>query len=60
MGREQLKRYFKRQTSEISHEMTWIGLRKGKLQKENYYYYYYYSLIRAFHISVSRWFFTGI
>ena len=23
-------------------------------------YYYYYSLIRAFHISVSRWFFTGI
>ena len=22
-----------------------------------YYYYYYYSLIRAFHISVSRWFF---
>ena len=24
-----------------------------------YYYYYYYSLIRAFHISVSRWFFTG-
>ena len=22
-------------------------------------YYYYYSLIRAFHISVSRWFFTG-
>ena len=25
-----------------------------------YYYYYYYSLIRAFHISVSRWFFTGV
>ena len=24
------------------------------------YYYYYYSLIRAFHISVSRWFFTGV
>ena len=24
-----------------------------------YYYYYYYSLIRVFHISVSRWFFTG-
>ena len=23
-------------------------------------YYYYYSLIRAFHISVSRWFFTGV
>ena len=22
--------------------------------------YYYYSLIRAFHISVSRWFFTGV
>ena len=26
----------------------------------NIYYYYYYSLIRAFHISVSRWFFTGV
>ena len=25
-----------------------------------HYYYYYYSLIRAFHISVSRWFFTGV
>ena len=25
-----------------------------------FYYYYYYSLIRAFHISVSRWFFTGV
>ena len=25
-----------------------------------YYYYYYYSLIRAFHISVSRWFFIGV
>ena len=25
-----------------------------------YYYYYYYSLIRAFHISVSLWFFTGV
>ena len=24
------------------------------------YYYYYYSLIRAFHICVSRWFFTGV
>ena len=24
------------------------------------YYYYYYSLIRAFHISVSRWFFPGV
>ena len=24
------------------------------------YYYYYYSPIRAFHISVSRWFFTGV
>ena len=23
-------------------------------------YYYYYSLIRAFHINVSRWFFTGV
>ena len=23
-------------------------------------HYYYYSLIRAFHISVSRWFFTGV
>ena len=26
----------------------------------HYYYYYYYLLIRAFHISVSRWFFTGV
>ena len=26
----------------------------------NYYYYYYYSLIRAFHISDSRWFFTEV
>ena len=26
----------------------------------SYYYYYYYSLIRDFHISVSRWFFTGV
>ena len=25
-----------------------------------YNYYYYYSLIRAFYISVSRWFFTGV
>ena len=25
-----------------------------------YYYYYYYSLIRAFHISNSRWFFTEV
>ena len=25
-----------------------------------YYYYYYYSLIRTFHISDSRWFFTGV
>ena len=25
-----------------------------------FHYYYYYSLIRAFHISVSRWFFTGV
>ena len=25
-----------------------------------YYNYYHYSLIRAFHISVSRWFFTGV
>ena len=25
-----------------------------------YYYNYYNSLIRAFHISVSRWFFTGV
>ena len=25
-----------------------------------YYYYYYYSLIRAFHISDSRWFFTEV
>ena len=25
-----------------------------------YHYYYYYSLIRAFHISVSRWFSTGV
>ena len=25
-----------------------------------YHYYYYYSLIRAFHINVSRWFFTGV
>ena len=25
-----------------------------------YYYYYYYSIIRAFHISVNRWFFTGV
>ena len=24
------------------------------------YYYYYYPLIRAFHISVNRWFFTGV
>ena len=26
----------------------------------DYYYYYYYSHIRVFHISVSRWFFTGV
>ena len=25
-----------------------------------YYYHYYYSLIRAFHISISRWVFTGV
>ena len=25
-----------------------------------YYYFYYYSLIRAFHISVDRWIFTGV
>ena len=25
-----------------------------------YYFHYYYSLIWAFHISVSRWFFTGV
>ena len=25
-----------------------------------YYYHYYYYLIRAFHICVSRWFFTGV
>ena len=24
------------------------------------YYYYYFSLVRAFYISVSRWFFTGV
>ena len=29
-------------------------------QRWSYYYYHYYSLIRAFHISVSRWFFTGV
>ena len=25
-----------------------------------YYYYYYYTFIRAFYISVSRWFFIGV
>ena len=38
---------------------------KGLLAEPINYYttgyaYYYYSFIRAFHISVSRWFFTGI
>ena len=38
-----------------------IIIRAGVLAEIRwYYYYYYYSLIRAFHISVSRWFFTGV
>ena len=30
------------------------------LTKYYYYYYYYYSLLRVFHTSVSRWFFTEV
>ena len=30
------------------------------LHSSYYLYCYYYSLIRGFHISVSRWFFTGV
>ena len=31
---KQLYRYFKRQTSDISHGKTWIWLKKGNLKKE--------------------------
>ena len=31
---KQLYGYFKRQTSEMSHEKTWTGLRKGKIKRE--------------------------
>ena len=31
---KQLYRYFKRQTSDISHEKTWTWLRKGNLKRE--------------------------
>ena len=34
MGRKKLDGFFKRQTSEISHEKTWTCLRKGNLKRE--------------------------
>ena len=34
MGRKQLYRHFKRQTSEISHEKTWTRQRKKSLKRE--------------------------
>ena len=34
----------------------WIPAKKS----QRLHYYYYYSLIRAFHISISQWFFTGV
>ena len=34
MGREKLYGYFKRQTSEITNEKTWMWLRKGNLKRK--------------------------
>ena len=35
MGRKKLYGYFKLQTMEIAHEMTWTWLRKVNLKREN-------------------------
>ena len=43
-------------TISLSYFFSFSSLRN----QTSYYYYYYYSLIRAFHISVNRWFFTGV
>ena len=48
-----LRRLAVTQTQVTNHQLTLMW-------KTIIHIYYYYSLIRAFHINVSRWFFTGV